>query len=147
VIKLGLDTIREAHRKVIRETAFALEAEGTAAGQFAKFYVRAHPTFKPHTGNLQDKTDYRVGRVAGGRIVRIFNTAKYAPYIEYGTRDHGPVTASHLRFKVGGRWVTTKKVRGIKARKFLYNAATAAGRVLEQGLEKRMKRIGAEFSR
>lgn len=41
--------------------------------------------------------------------------AFFWPFVIGGTRDHGPRKAKALSFQAGGRWVTTGRVRGVKA--------------------------------
>lgn len=44
--------------------------------------------------------------------------AKQGIFIEEGTKDHGPVRAKVLRFRIGGKLIYTQRVKGIKARPF-----------------------------
>ena len=43
-------------------------------------------------------------------------------FLEWGTKAHGPVTASHLVFRIGGTLIFTKWVKGIEPRKFMAEA-------------------------
>lgn len=146
---VDITSVRKAHKRLLSDTAFAIERQSAEAGMFAKNYVQAHPTFKPRTGNLQAKTDWQIARTRGGRIVKIRNTAKYAHAIESGARPH-KITGRRgkkLRFVVGGRLMFRRSVNhpGNRPYRFLYRATTAAGRVLEQGLAHAMIKIASKF--
>ena len=57
-------------------------------------------------------------------IYSLFNQVPYAAHVEKGTKAHGPKKAKFLHFPIirGNtiiRWVKTKRVKGIKARKMV----------------------------
>ncbi len=75
--------------------------------------------------------------------VSIWPNAKYAKYIESGTGLFGPrhdyirpVRAKVLAFKVKGRWVFAKKVKGQKANKFVERTAGKAEPVVNTIIDK-----------
>lgn len=79
-----------------------------------------------HTGYLQNSVtmvDAPLSNQMHPRVA-IGTPAKYAKYHEYGTRAHGPVRASRLRFKPKGsaKFVYAKWVRGVPAQKFALRA-------------------------
>lgn len=43
------------------------------------------------------------------------SVAFFWPFVIGGTRDHGPRKAPALRFQVNGSWISTRRVRGVKA--------------------------------
>lgn len=143
----NLHEIRRAHQKLVSQTNAGIVLELADAGKFAVDYVKAHPTFKPRSGELQAKTQWVPVR---GRAVRIQNTARHAHAIESGAKPHAIEARRRkaLRFFVGGKAIFRRKVKhpGNRPYKFLWRATHAAGRVLEQGLENRMQRAAAEFS-
>jgi hypothetical protein len=146
-IVLSLDAIHRAHEKLLSKTAAAVVLELADAGKFAVDYVKAHPTFTPRTGHLQAKTDWVPYR---GKAIKIQNRAKYATFVEAGTRPHvirPRMGTNALRFMVRGKVVFAKRVNhpGTRPRKFLYRATVAAGRILNQGLANRLDRIAREF--
>lgn len=83
----------------------------------------------------------RLGRIDTGRMINglqvrkratgeltpsyeVASTARYTVFQEAGTRDHGPVRATHLVFvpKGGNAVVFAKRVRGVTAGHFMADA-------------------------
>ncbi len=143
----NLAAVQRAHDKLLSQTSAGITLELADAGKFAVDYVKAHPTFKPRSGELQAKTQWVARR---GHIVRIQNTAPHAHAIESGARPHVIEARRRkaLRFMSGGKFVFRRKVNhpGNRPFKFLYRATNAAGRVLQQGLSNRMQRAAQVFS-
>lgn len=53
-------------------------------------------------------------------MVQVRNPLEYANYHHYGTKAHGPKTASFLQFQLpDGRIIRTKKVEGLPPRKLI----------------------------
>jgi hypothetical protein len=146
---INLSDVHRAHGMVVSRTGLAVQKRAHDAGKFAQNYVQVHPTFKPQTGNLQRKTGYKVAVRRGGKTLFISNSAKYAGAIDQGARPHviRPRKAKALRFVVGGKVVFARKVNhpGNKPFKFLYRAATAAGRTWHQGIQADMASIAKAF--
>jgi hypothetical protein len=146
VIKLDLSAVHKAHEKLLSRTSAAVVLELAGAGKFAVDYVKAHPTFKPRSGELQAKTRWVPFR---GRAIKIQNTAGHAHSIESGAKPHviRPRRAKMLAFTVKGKLVFARKVNhpGNRAYRFLYRATNAAGRILSKGLESRMQHIASSF--
>jgi hypothetical protein len=146
LIKIDLTAVRKAHAQLLAQTSAAIILELADAGKFAVDYVKAHPTFKPRSGELQAKTQWIPYK---GRAIKIQNSAAHAHAIDGGAKPHviRPRRARTLAFKVKGKLVFARKVNhpGNKPFKFLYRATTAAGRILHQGLASRMDRIAAKF--
>jgi hypothetical protein len=144
-----LAQIRRIHQTFETKNALMVQRQAEEAGKFAVDYVTAHPTFKPRTGKLQKATGYKVLRAAGGRIVRVKNTAKYAAAIDSGAKPHVIVARRRktLRFISGGHLVFARRVNhpGNKPFKFLYRATNAAGRILEQSLRAHMGQLARTF--
>jgi hypothetical protein len=120
------------------------------AGEKAVAYAKQHPRFTPRTGNLQSKNEWRTVKVAGGRILRIRNTAKYAAAIDEGARPHDihpKVGNEYLHFKGRFGWVRTRRVKhpGNRPYRFLYGAAVVAGKLLSAKLTLKLGRIAKAF--
>lgn len=149
MITVDISAIRKAHKRLLAETNTAIARAAVSAGEFAVNHVKAHPTFRPRTHNLQNSTDWRVVRIRGGRVIRIRNSAKYAHAIDLGARPH-KIRARRrkaLRFVVGGRVLFRRSVNhpGNRPYRFLYRATFAAGRILQQDLAHAMIRIARSF--
>jgi hypothetical protein len=143
---INLGHVMKAHAKFKQAHSSLLAKEVESAGKFGVQHVHLHPTFKPRTKNLQRSTAHRIIRTKSASVIRLFNTAKYAKFIEFGTKAHGSKRARFLRF-VGrnGQIVFARRVRGIKPRKFLYRATNAAGRVFLTSMGSGMARIAKSF--
>jgi hypothetical protein len=145
----NLSRIREGHKRVVANTQTALAAAMVEAGEHAVDHVKRYPGFTPRTGNLQDKTGWRTVKVAGGRVLKIRNTARYAEGIDKGNPPH--IIAARRRKALSFVWkghrIFRRYVRhpGNKPYKFLYKATKSAGRVLEQKLGARMGDIANKF--
>ena len=146
----NLDELERQHDRFLAENERAIADALGIAGLFAIEHVQQHPEFKPHTGNLQKKTQAKVVRTSGGRLLRITNTAAYAGAIDGGAKPHVivPRKAKLLRF-VGrdGRTVFTRRVNhpGNKPYRFLYYATDAANRVFRADIERRLTDLAARF--
>ncbi len=146
---INLDEVRRGHRIFLADHRLLTDHELSDAGQHAVNYVYAYPTFKPRTGHLQRSTEWKLHRLANGRLVRIQNTAKYAQPIEYGARPHviRPRRKKALRFIVRGKVAFAASVNhpGNKPYRFLYKATNSALRILHSGLSQGMSRLAAKF--
>lgn len=75
-------------------------------------------------GNLKRSMGKRP--LLGGLVAEIFNTAEYAPHVEFGTRPHEirPRTARLLSWMKNGRRFFARKVQhpGTRAQPFLFPA-------------------------
>jgi hypothetical protein len=143
---INLGKVMSLHAKFKRAHYALFDKEVESAGKFGVQHVHLYPTFKRRTGNLQNSTEHRILRTKSGSIIRLANKAKYARFVEFGTKAHGPRRARFMRF-VGrnGGIVFARRVRGIKPYKFLYRATTAAGRVFEMSMGAGMNRIAKQF--
>lgn len=124
-------------------------SEMVHAGDAAVEHVQQYPGFKRQTGQLQDRTRWRLVRTAGGRILRIENPTGYADSIEHGARPHVIEARRRkaLRFVLGGKVVFRRKVNhpGNRAYRFLYRASNAAGRLLGNRLQVGMRFLAQGF--
>lgn len=150
VSQKSLFVMRKAHESLIAQHQRAVGESLEFAGRFAKDHVERHPGFKPRTGRLQKATKHRVVRTAGGKVLKLTNTRKYAASIDLGARPHviRPRRRKFLRFRGrDGNWVFARKVNhpGNKPYKFLYRASRAAGRVGERNLRQKLTRIASRF--
>lgn len=141
----SLAQMKTKHARLVEQNDVAIREALAKAGAQALDVVDKRPGFKRRTGRLQEGTKARVtSRIGGGRL-RITNSVRYAQWIEYGRGWVYPKTKPYLRFRVGGRWVTAKRVRPSKPYKFLYRAHRSAARVFEREMRERMHRISAWF--
>lgn len=142
--------LRRAHDRLLAENERAIAESLELAGRHGVEHVQRFPEFKPHTGNLQKKTSYRVVRLASGRLLKLDNSAKYADAIDQGARPHTivPRRAKFLRF-IGrdGKTVFARRVNhpGNRAYKFMFFAYDAADRVFRHDIERRMAVIAQRF--
>lgn len=143
---INIGQVMSAHAKFKRANESLVDREVDGAGKFGVNYVHLHPTFKPRSRNLQKSTGFTIIRTKSGSVIRLRNTAKYAKFVEFGTKAHGPKRAKFLRFMGrNGRFVFARRVRGIKPYKFLYRATNAAGRVFETSMRSGMERLAKSF--
>ncbi len=147
---INLGIVLSAHAKLKRANTDLIAKESRRAGEFGLVHVAQHPEFKPHTGQLQRSTEYKVVKLRSGSKITLLNKAPYAAAIDQGARPHViyPRRAAALRFiGRGGSVVFAKKVNhpGNKPYKFLYRATMAAGRVFEQSMRHGMEQIGNKF--
>lgn len=146
----NLDELERAHDRLLADTERAIADALDLAGQHGVEHVQRYPEFHPQTGKLQKKTNYRVVRTSGGRILKLTNTAPYAGAIDGGAKAHTilPRKGRFLRF-IGrdGKTVFARRVNhpGNKAYRFMYYATDAADRVFRADIERRLTDIGARF--
>lgn len=146
----NLDEFERAHDRLLADNERAIAQALDLAGQHGVEHVQRYPEFKPHTGNLQKHTKYRVVRTSAGRILRLSNDSPYAGAIDGGAKPHVivPKRGKFLRF-IGrdGRTVFARRVNhpGNKPYRFLYFATDAANRVFRADIERRLTDIGARF--
>jgi hypothetical protein len=146
----NLALIKREHKAVLAKTTAAI-AEATAeAGQAGVDYAKRFPRFTPRTGDTQRANDWRTVKVAGGRILRIRNTAKHAAALDKGARPHDihpRVGNQYLHFKGKFGWVRTRRVKhpGNKPYRFLHGATVVAGRLLGTKLKAKMVTISRAF--
>lgn len=149
MIVSGLGSIHRAHEHLLARTEEAVRRSEERAGWHALEQIQTNAPFKRRTGNLQDSAGFKLIKV-GGRILRVFDKAKYANAIEYGSRPHiiRAKNKQFLRFKgSGGQWVFRRLVHhpGNKPYKFLWKATWSAHRVLGEVLEHEMESIAKQF--
>ncbi|MDP9367573.1 MAG: HK97 gp10 family phage protein [Chloroflexota bacterium] len=77
-------------------------------------------------GSIQIDIAKRHGNVLQGSV---YTNVQYAGWQEAGTGIYGPLkreitpkTKPYLKFKVGGRWVTTRSVKGVRPRWYFRSA-------------------------
>lgn len=70
------------------------------------------------TGNLRRSITYAV---EGSKGI-VGTNVSYAPFLEFGTKGHGPKSAPFLSFEIDGKRINTKWVRGIEPRFFFKRA-------------------------
>lgn len=146
----NLDEIRRGHDFFLARNERLIEATAERAGRHAEDHVRRHPLFKPRTGRTQKKTGHRVVRTSGGRLLRIFNTAKHAAALDSGARPHliRARFRNKLRFRgKSGAFVFRESVRhpGNRPYKFLFRATNSAYRVMGQDLARGMTELAKNF--
>lgn len=78
-------------------------------GSVQRSQMTGRPGLNVQTGKLRRDWFAKTGVVGGQVTVRVWSTTKYVPTHEFGAVIV-PKTAKALRFKVGGRWVMTKRV-------------------------------------
>jgi len=144
-----LAQIRQVHQTFASQHALMVQEQLEFTGQYAVDQVVQRPRFKPHTGKLGRSTEYRVLRASNGKIVRIRNTAKYARFVDEGTKPH-VIRARRrkaLRFQYQGRIFYRRSVNhpGGRATQFLLRATGAAFVDLERRLESSMTRVAKRF--
>lgn len=148
----NLAAVKAGHRRFLAKHARMLDVRTRAAALFIPDYVREHPTFRPRTGKLQGAVRGRVIRT-GGRVIVIRGDAdqrkaKYAPFVEFGTRPHLiRAKKKALRFTVRGQVLFRRSVQhpGTRPYKFLYRATFAAGRKFGRDMQAEMGRIASTF--
>lgn len=145
----NLGEVQAHHKRFLAKQDAFVATEMVHAGDDAVEHVQQHPGFKRRTGELQDKTTWRLVRGAGGRILRVQNPAKHANAIEHGARPHVIEARRRkaLSFNVGGRQMFRRKVNhpGNKPFRFLYRATNAAGRLLGRRLQSGMRVLAQGF--
>ncbi len=102
-------------------------------------------------GSIHISVAKRVGNVLQGSV---YTNTKYAGWQEAGTGIYGPEkrpitpkTKPNLRFKVNGRWVTTKSVRGVKPRWYFRSAIVENRDRVEGFFEEATEEIVAAIAR
>ncbi|MCA9647231.1 MAG: hypothetical protein KC492_41365 [Myxococcales bacterium] len=146
---VNLGNVKAAHKRFLAANERMVTTIMDRTATFAVDYVHQHPTFTRRTGKLQDKTKARVMRTAGGKLLRISNSAKYAKAIELGSKAHliEARRKKFLRFKIAGKWVFARRVKhpGTKPHKFLWRSLWASGRIVDANLRQDMARIASQF--
>jgi hypothetical protein len=146
---INIDKVLRAHTRFKRLHHSLFDREVEKVGKFGVNYVKTNPTFKPRTGFLQKQTDYRVLVLKSGAVVRISNSSKYGKWVEFGTRRHmiAARRARALTFTWKGVLVHRRYVMhpGTRPYKFLYRAASAAGRAFVPSMDSGMTRIAKQF--
>lgn len=145
-----LEKVRVMHKRVVAKTTTAVAEAMAEAGEEAVAYAKLYPRFTPRTGHLQRSTDWRTVKIAGGRVLRIRNTAKYAAAIDKGARPHDihpKIGNEYLRFKGKFGWVRTRRVKhpGNKPYRFLHGASLVAGRLIEKKIRAKFAIIARTF--
>ena len=146
---VNLPEMVQGHERFLKANDTLLQNTGERAGEVAKGHVQHYAKFKRRTGKLQDKTDYRVVRLSGGRLVKIYSPLPYAAAIDGGAKPHiiRGKNGGRLKFKVKGQWRSPRQVKhpGNRAYRFLYNATDAGYRVMGQELTSGMSRLAQRF--
>lgn len=146
---VNLPEVRSGHERFLRGHERLVEDVSNRGGDVALQHVKAYPGFKPQTGKLQAKTDYRVVRLKGGKLLRIANPLPYAGPIDGGARPHviRAKNSPYLHFKGKRGWARVKFVNhpGNRPYKFLYRATSAAYRVMGQDLRSGMTELAKRF--
>ena len=116
VTVLGVGGIRRALRPLLEPelTASIDKANKKGAQLYAK---KLRPAVGARSSRMRKAV--RVKRAKTGKPGWVIGSKRkvafFWPFVIGGTRTHGPRKADALRFKSGGRWVTVKSVRGVKA--------------------------------
>lgn len=147
----NVNALRREHDHFLAENERLLNAALEEAGDEAYDHVQRKPEFTRRTGKTQQATGHRVVRTSGGRVLRIFNTAKHARALESGARPHvirareGKVLAFRGR---GGGMVFRKSVShpGNRPYLFLFNATHVTFMRLRPRLERNMTLLAKRFS-
>lgn len=146
---VNLRDLHRAHERVLARTDTALAEAQVEAGQHAVEHVRHFPGFKPRTGNLQKRTGYRTVRTSNGRLLTVFNGARYAGPIDKGSPPHiiRARRGRALKFVVGGRVVFRRQVNhpGNRPYRFLQRATLAAGSLFERTMVAKMSAVARRF--
>ena len=148
---INLPAVRAGHRKFLINNEEAIVASAEVAGFHSIEHVARYPEFKPKTGRLQRGQQFRVVRLRGGRLLRLYNEVPYANPIDKGSVPHviraRYAPALHFYWARMGRWFTGPKVNhpGNKPYKFGYRAWRSAYRVEGQELSQRMRALAAKF--
>lgn len=129
--KIGkhVEEIKRHYIRAMDRTAIRIGAEMTETAKRKMYeidYIKSSDAVKS-IGSIKK-------RIKDTWVIFIGGYMSYLPHLEYGTKDHGPKTAKYLKFKIGNQWITTKRVRGIKA-----------GRMIQTAIEKIEKRIPRIF--
>lgn len=146
---VNLPEVRSGHDWFLHRNEALIEDAAKAGGEEAISHVQHHAEFKRRSGKLQDKTDYKVVRLRGGKLLRITNPMKYAASIDGGARAHliRAKNKPYLHFNGRRGWARVKFVNhpGNRAYRFLYNANDAAYRVMGQELRSGMTELAKRF--
>lgn len=146
---ISLDAVRAKHRRASSNIRRAVEHAASEASGDAVTYSREKHRYKNRTGALEKATTGRVIMLRRSARIVLKNARKYAEPIDMGARPHTivPRHGSPLRFKVGGRWVSTWKVNhpGNQAYRFLYNATRHGFRMLKKRLIARLDGVARKF--
>lgn len=108
--------------------------------------------FKDRTGDLRQsirgvRTVTQLGFAEGELQAGVSPDLEYASFVEYGTRRHIIEGNPTLSFKVGNRWIHTRRVRhpGTAARKFMAMGAERSRQVLVERIERAIERLTARM--
>jgi hypothetical protein len=146
---VNLPEVRAGHQRFLRGHEEMVQDVSERGGDVALQHVQNYPEFKRQSGKLQDATDYRVVRLKGGKLLRIYNPKPYAASIDGGARPHliRAKNKPYLHFKGRRGWARVKAVKhpGNRPYKFLYRANNAAFRVMGQDLRSGMTELAKRF--
>ncbi len=146
---VNLPEVRRLHERFLGANDRLIIDTSQQGGDVALGHVQHHAEFQRRTGKLQDKTDYRVVKLRGGKLLKVFNPLPYAAAIDGGAKPHliRARSSPYLHFKGKRGWVRAKVVRhpGNRAYRFLYNATDAAFRVMGQRLRVGMSALAKRF--
>lgn len=127
-VSIQLNGAKEFRRALKAAGLFAekeLRKANYAAADAITTKVKLYAPVK--TGALRKSIQFRTDNLTA----TVATDLSYAPYLEHGTRAHGPTSAPFLVFKIGNQWIRTKRVRGIKPRRFFQRGFEAAQRSVE----------------
>ena len=147
---INLEEVRQKHAKTIDRFRRAVEQASSEASGDAVTYSREKHEYKNRTGALEKATTGRVIMLRRSARVVLKNAKKYAAPIDMGARPHWikpRALDKPLRFKVGGRWVSTWLVRhpGNRAYQFLYKATRHGFRMFRKRLEAQLEAVARKF--
>lgn len=113
---VGLERLQRAFRPLLEpELTRHLDAANKQAAQGLAKELRKE--VRPASKRMARAV--RVRRAKTGKPDWIVGSRRkvafFWPWVIRGTRAHGPRRAKALHFQVGGQWVTTQRVAGVKA--------------------------------
>lgn len=136
--EVDLSEFRRLRDKTLDALAGGTEAAVKDGLRHGVDFARANHPHQNRTKRLIGRNGelfFRIERAGSqGTEGFLVNSTPYARFIEYGTRGHGPASASVMRFVVGGQTVYAKWVKGIRPMPFMEPAAVEAGRAIERAL-------------
>jgi len=137
MIEVKVKRVPKIEERVKQALALALEAGAEKYTNMIHDHIDQGKAFTPRTGHLQGSVGFRM---KSENVAVVFAEAKYAPFVEFGTRPHVilPKRKKALRFFKDGKEVIVKKVNhpGSKPYPFFY-----------ADMERRKKEVAREFLR
>lgn len=118
--------IRDAPKVYSKQLQSALRKSGLLIQTKARLYAPVR------TGALRRSISYEL---RPKRLV-IGSPLEYAQYQDQGTAAHGPKSSPFMVFKVGGKWVKTKWVKGVKAKHYFGRALRESRRTVDKLIDR-----------